>query len=147
MGDATIKNNRMGRKKGCRYLIVGGASVAVTDAATQLGVEGSGPTSFRRPNGFDLTLDWTIRFFAWHPRHLVAHLLNLRKLEGCYTLRYIVGLPHAARVALLLVLLCQSKWSRVFCTAIHRFSQGLRENSIDDVYRQDYLHARLNREA
>jgi hypothetical protein len=39
--------------------------------------------SFRNPDGDELlTLDWTLGYFAWHSRHHVAHILNLRKCEG-----------------------------------------------------------------
>lgn len=37
---------------------------------------------FRHPNGGELVLDWTLGYFAWHSRHHVAHILNLRKREG-----------------------------------------------------------------
>jgi hypothetical protein len=40
-----------------------------------------------------------------------------------------------------------SRNARNFAQPVHRFSQGQRENSIDDVLGHDYLHARLNREA
>src|ERR1700731_1472206 len=38
--------------------------------------------SFRHPDGGELALDWTLGYFAWHSRHHVAHILNLRKREG-----------------------------------------------------------------
>jgi DinB family protein len=38
--------------------------------------------TFRYPHGDELTLDWTLGYFAWHTRHHVAQILNLRKREG-----------------------------------------------------------------
>ena len=38
--------------------------------------------SFRHPDGGEFSLDWTVGYFAWHSRHHVAHILNLRKREG-----------------------------------------------------------------
>jgi uncharacterized damage-inducible protein DinB len=38
--------------------------------------------SFRLPEDRELTLDWTLGYFAWHSRHHVAHILSLRKREG-----------------------------------------------------------------
>jgi len=38
--------------------------------------------SFRHPDGRELTLDWTLGYFAWHSRHHVAQILNLRKRQG-----------------------------------------------------------------
>jgi uncharacterized damage-inducible protein DinB len=38
--------------------------------------------SFRHPNGGELALDWTLSYFAWHSRHHVAQIVNLRKREG-----------------------------------------------------------------
>ena len=37
---------------------------------------------FRHPEGGELTVDWTLGYFAWHSRHHAAHILNLRKREG-----------------------------------------------------------------
>ncbi len=39
------------------------------------------------------------------------------------------------------------RWAHNFAHPVHRFAQALNENSIDGYARQDYLHARLNREA
>jgi hypothetical protein len=39
------------------------------------------------------------------------------------------------------------RWAANFAHPVHRFSKGYKENSIDHDERQDYLHARLNREA
>jgi hypothetical protein len=39
----------------------------------------------------------------------------------------------------------QEKAPANFAQPVHRFSQGLSENSVDDVQGQEYLHARLNR--
>ena len=38
--------------------------------------------SFRHPEGGESALDRTLGYFAWHSRHHVAHILNLRKREG-----------------------------------------------------------------
>ena len=38
--------------------------------------------TFRHPNGDELTLNWTLSYFAWHSRHHVAQILNLREREG-----------------------------------------------------------------
>jgi uncharacterized damage-inducible protein DinB len=37
---------------------------------------------FRHPQGHEMPLDWTLGYFAWHSRHHVAHILNLRKRQG-----------------------------------------------------------------
>src|SRR5258706_7120129 len=38
--------------------------------------------SFRHPERGEVMLDWTLGYFAWHSRHHVAHIVNLRKREG-----------------------------------------------------------------
>ena len=38
--------------------------------------------TFRHPRGDELTLDWTLGYFAWHSRHHVAQILDLRKGEA-----------------------------------------------------------------
>ena len=38
--------------------------------------------AFRHPRGDELSLDWALSYFAWHSRHHVAQILNLRKREG-----------------------------------------------------------------
>ena len=38
--------------------------------------------SFRNPGHGVVSLDWTLGYFAWHSRHHVAHILNIRKREG-----------------------------------------------------------------
>jgi uncharacterized damage-inducible protein DinB len=66
-----------------------GPSLALTDALHRRWVmllrslpDDDFTRSFRHPQGGELTLDWTLGYFAWHSRHHVAHILNLRKHEG-----------------------------------------------------------------
>jgi hypothetical protein len=63
-------------------------SLALTDALHRRWVmllrslsDGDFKRSFRHPDGGELALDWTLGYFAWHSRHHVAHILNLRKPE------------------------------------------------------------------
>ena len=65
------------------------ASIALTDALHRRWVmllrslpDDDFKRSFRHPEGRELALDWTLGYFAWHSRHHVAHILNLRKREG-----------------------------------------------------------------
>jgi hypothetical protein len=38
--------------------------------------------TFRHPEHGDIRLDWTLGLYAWHCRHHVAHITELRKREG-----------------------------------------------------------------
>jgi uncharacterized damage-inducible protein DinB len=67
------------------------ASLALTDALHRRWVmllrslpDDDFARSFRLPDGRELTLDWTLGYFAWHSRQHVAHIVNLRKREGWY---------------------------------------------------------------
>ena len=49
-------------------------------------LESLGPSDFARalvhPDHGDVTLDWMLQLYAWHGRHHVAHVTELRKREG-----------------------------------------------------------------
>lgn len=38
--------------------------------------------TFRHPELGEIRLDWTLGLYAWHSRHHVAHITNLRRREG-----------------------------------------------------------------
>ncbi len=37
--------------------------------------------TFRHPEGHEMSLDWTLGYFAWHSRHHVAQILSVRRGE------------------------------------------------------------------
>lgn len=44
--------------------------------------DGDFKRTFRHPEHGEITLDWTLGLYAWHCRHHIAHITELRKREG-----------------------------------------------------------------